>query len=225
MNFSSTLISSGAFGTVHKNKYFNPSTGTTIDSAIKCVPLPKSRYNRSYIVDIFSEVAALELLSKTKSGGFVEILDYGVSRDVGYCYIVVMKCYSKTLKQWRLGWDTDDVLENKENEHLRRKSKNDLLKHCLEYFKMVVASVYEMHKNGVCHYDLKCDNVLLSSDNSCIKIVDFGEAHVRPGWHGQNMYSTVDRGTECVKSPEMLTVCHADNKNRDEYDRRRKNGK
>ena len=60
---------------------------------------------------------------------------------------------------------------------------------------MVVVSVYEMHKNGVCHYDLKCDNVLLSSDNSCIKIVDFGEAHVRPGWHGQNMYSTVDRGT------------------------------
>ena len=48
---------------------------------------------------------------------------------------------------------------------------------------------------------------------------------MRPGWHGQNMYSTVDRGTECVKSPEMLTVCHADNKNRDEYDRRRKNGK
>ena len=54
----------------------------------------------------------------------MEILDYGVSRDVGYC--IVMKCYSKTLKQWRLGWDTDDVLENKENEHLRRKSKNDL---------------------------------------------------------------------------------------------------
>ena len=223
LNFSSTLISSGAFGTVHKNKYCNPSTGTSIDAAIKCVPLPKSRYNRSYIVDIFSEVAALEVLSTSKNEGFVEILDYGVSRDVGYC--IVMRCYSKTLKQWRLGWDNDEFSVKKENENLRRKSKNDLLKQCLEYFKMVVASVYEMHKNGVCHYDLKCDNVLLSDDNSCIKIVDFGEAHVRPGWHGQNMYSTVDRGTECIKSPEMLTVCHAGNKDRDEYDRRRKNGK
>ena len=173
LNFSSTLISSGAFGTVHKNKYFNPSTGTSIDPAIKCVPLPKSMYNRSYIVDIFSEVAALEVLSTTKTGGFGGNPSYGVSRDVGYC--IVMKCYSKTLKQWRLGWDSDDFLETKENEHLRRKSKNDLLKHCLGYFKMVVVSVYEMHKNGVCHYDLKCDNVLLSSDNSCIKIVDFGK--------------------------------------------------
>ena len=38
------------------------------------------------------------------------------------------------------------------------------------------------------------------------------------------MYSTMDRGTECIKSPEMLTVCHADNKESDQYDRRRKVG-
>ncbi len=239
LNFGNSLISSGAFGTVHKNTYYDASSDTMTKVAVKCVPLPKTQYNRSYIVDIYSEVTALEILSNdnnhssnnnrsiNNSNNFVEILDFGVSQTAGYC--IVMKCYSKTLKQWR-------VKMKKEEEKKEVKMKTDvakqqqiinkrkLLEKCLNYFETIVLSIYDMHKKGICHYDLKCDNILLNDDSTIIKIVDFGEAHVRPGWHGQNMYSTMDRGTECIKSPEMLTVCHADNKESDQYDRRRKVG-
>ena len=100
------------------------------------------RYNRSYIVDIFSSNCP-EVLSTTKTGVCGNPRLWCIKRCwLLYCYEVLFKNF----ETWRLGWDSDDFSGNKENEHLRRKSKNDLLKHCLEYFEMVVVSVYEMLK-------------------------------------------------------------------------------
>ena len=100
-------------------------------------------------------------------------------------------------------------------------SKPCLLSKCLEYFEKVVEAVNFIHTKGVTHYDVKCDNVLLTEEGD-VRLVDFGEASVRPGWDAQNVYNTRDRGTECIKSPEMLTVCHAEDGDRPQYDRRRK---
>ena len=49
----------------------------------------------------------------------MEILDFGVSQTAGYC--IVMICYSKTLKQWRLKM-------KKEEEKKEVKMKTDVAK-------------------------------------------------------------------------------------------------
>jgi hypothetical protein len=54
--------------------------------------------------------------------------------------------------------------------------------------------------NGVVHYDLRCDNVLLVNDVPVLG--DFGECHVFSSTSEQ----FESRGTECVKAPEMLLV-------------------
>jgi hypothetical protein len=54
--------------------------------------------------------------------------------------------------------------------------------------------------NGVVHYDLRCDNVLLL--NGVPVLGDFGECHVFSSASEQ----FESRGTECVKAPEMLLV-------------------
>ena len=207
LNLSSSLIGSGAFGSVHGNTFLT-NTNVMVPAAVKIVPLPKSRFNRSSIVDVFAEVSALEVLADSNHA--VELLEYGVSsRCLGYC--IVMKRCTMDLKSWR------------QQEKVMALSKPSLLSKCLEYFEKVVLAVNFIHTKGVTHYDVKCDNVLVTEEGD-VRLVDFGEASVRPGWDAQNVYNTRDRGTECIKSPEMLTVCHAEDGDRPQYDRRRKAG-
>jgi PAS domain S-box-containing protein len=44
---------------------------------------------------------------------------------------------------------------------------------CREFMRQIVSAVDHMHKHGVCHRDLKLDNILLDS-NGRVKIIDFG---------------------------------------------------
>ena len=201
---SSSLIASGAFGSVYGNHHVE----TNQRVAIKVVPLPKTISNRSAIVDVFSEVSALEVLHNVED--VVALVDFWVSPTCN-AYCIAMKCHPKNLKMWRKG------VENGNPE------KGDLFYKCLEYFEKVILAVDAVHEMGVTHYDVKCDNILIT-DQGEVRLVDFGEASVRPGWNAQNVYNTRDRGTECIKSPEMLTVCHAEDTNRPQYDRRRKIG-
>lgn len=88
---------------------------------------------------------------------------------------------------------------------------------------------------------LQCDNVLLlpldprttdkelleqdigaTFPNFDVVLADFGESMIYgPGDSG---YTTRNRGTEFIKSPEMLTVANASSKDRSTYDRRKKVG-
>ena len=88
---------------------------------------------------------------------------------------------------------------------------------------------------------LQCDNVLLlpidpsTTDDELVQqspgavcpnfevvIADFGESKIYGS--GDDAYTTRNRGTEFVKSPEMLTVANASSKERNTYDRRKKVG-
>jgi serine/threonine protein kinase len=89
--------------------------------------------------------------------------------------------------------------------------------------------------NHVNHFDLKCDNIFLepfdgvSDDdfwnhktevpNFHIVIGDFGESHL---YDSENDgYTTRHRGTDCIKSPEMLKIEMLKNTSK-HYDRRKK---
>ena len=59
---------------------------------------------------------------------------------------------------------------------LLRKSKFFSESQARHYFKQILSAVAYCHENGVCHRDLKLENILVD-DSGDIKIIDFGFSH------------------------------------------------
>ena len=55
-------------------------------------------------------------------------------------------------------------------------------------------------------------------------LADFGESRAFGDLSPGSAVTTRNRGTECVKSPEMLLVANARKTTRDTYDRRKREG-
>ena len=102
---------------------------------------------------------------------------------------------------------------------------------CIDIFVSVLSAVACLHGRGVTHYDIKADNVLLRHaptsvtepllDNA-VALGDFGVAlRGPPGKHASECFNRQSRGTEPIKSPEMLIVSDQDAR---DADRRRKAG-
>mmetsp|Transcript_10661 Transcript_10661/g.20673 ORF Transcript_10661/g.20673 Transcript_10661/m.20673 type:complete len:1973 (-) Transcript_10661:893-6811(-) len=194
-------IGTGAYGTVYECE-----TGLSepVTVAIKKMSVPKSIYDRSVLHDIFTEIACLEEFRLEKY--VTDLYDYGVDEND---YYIVMKHYTISLKAWRT--DLPGPYE-------------DYLHLFLTLFKEVLKAVQIIHKHNVTHYDLKCDNVLLDGDpNDCrVTLGDFGEC--RMFVNAEDELCLRNKGTEYIKSPEMLILTIAVRKENDKYDRRRKIG-
>ena len=132
-----------------------------------------------------------------------------------------MRKYGKSLKAWR-------------KERSKTLIDEDLLVY-LDVYAQMLECLAVLHRNRIIHFDLKCDNFFLddqgksashSSDNSGaapsidLCLGDFGESMIFSA--EDNMYTTENRGTEFIRSPEMLLVGRS--KAKDTYDRRRKHG-
>jgi hypothetical protein len=57
-----------------------------------------------------------------------------------------------------------------------------------------------------------------------VVLADFGESRAFGDLSPGSAVTTRNRGTECVKSPEMLLVANARKTTRDSYDRRKREG-
>jgi serine/threonine protein kinase/Ca2+-binding EF-hand superfamily protein len=69
------------------------------------------------------------------------------------------------------------------------------------YFSQMVEAIQYCHSKGVCHRDLKLDNLLLDN-NANIKITDFGHAGIfTKGW---DLFETPHVGGLCHVAPEQL---------------------
>jgi len=68
-------------------------------------------------------------------------------------------------------------------------------------FKQVVCGLQYLHRNGVVHRDLKCENILLSNNNT-VKIADFGFARRM----GDRDLSMTFCGSAAYAAPEILQV-------------------
>lgn len=96
-----------------------------------------------------------------------------------------------------------------------------------------------LSENNVNHYDIKCDNYLIEPydrdmtkedlysqpsmvPNFSVCLADFGESLLYTA--DDSGYTTDNRGTEFIKSPEMLTVAYASQVTKDTFDRRKKVG-
>ena len=67
------------------------------------------------------------------------------------------------------------------------------------YFRQIAQALYYCHMNGICHRDLKGDNILLD-DKMVIKLADFGLSKVT----GKEGLSKSRPGTLTHSAPELL---------------------
>eukprot|EP01028_Stygiella_incarcerata_P002315 TRINITY_DN1431_c0_g2_i1.p1 TRINITY_DN1431_c0_g2~~TRINITY_DN1431_c0_g2_i1.p1 ORF type:complete len:1864 (-),score=491.67 TRINITY_DN1431_c0_g2_i1:6686-12187(-) len=165
--------------------------------ALKVTPVPQNEYDRNTLIDMFTEILILERLRGDRR--VVHLYDYGVDRD---SYYIVMKYYPTTLTQWRKDHPNEDVCT-----YLR------VYASILDTFRMI-------HEVGIIHFDIKMDNLMLESheEQSEIVVADFGESVIN------REHTLRNRGTEYIKSPEMLTIGMATQKELDTFDRRKSNG-
>ncbi len=208
MYSSWSKIATGAFGTV-----FECSTNLADPPvvAVKQLSFPKSIYDRCVLYDIFSEIASLQEFRAEQCA--TTLHDYGVDDNN---YYIVMKKYACSLRDWRLK-QTGSLGEN--------------IPLYLHVFKEVLNAVEVTHSHNVTHYDLKCDNFMLETkpgekgeDDTVLNVAlgDFGECKLFT--NEDDEYDLKPRGTECIKSPEMLTMTINVRKDTDKYDRRKKVG-
>lgn len=134
-----------------------------------------------------------------------------------------MKKYKMSLKQWRIR---------------QTKSFEENLPIYLNIFSQVLSISRFLTQNKVNHYDIKCDNFLIEAaesedeekivnqngetPNFSVCLADFGESLIYN--KKKEGFTTDNRGTEFIKSPEMLTVAYAGNIERATYDRRKQPG-
>jgi len=196
-------IASGAYATVFEcnTNLLDPKV-----VAIKRLSFPPTIYERCVLYDIFNEITALEELRAQKY--VTTLFDYGVDDQN---YYVVMRRYGNSLREWRL-MQNDNFTEN--------------LPVYLHIYMEVLKAVDVIHAHNVTHYDLKCDNIMLDLGEHDaefeVTLGDFGECKLFTSETDE--YDLKPRGTECIKSPEMLTLCLNLKKDSDIYDRRKKAG-
>lgn len=89
------------------------------------------------------------------------------------------------------------------------------------------AAIHRLHHSGICHFDIKADNVLIDASRCSpylpfsIRLADFGECKVFNPQDLSSQYTVRNRGTECIKSPEMLQVSMRSRKESEKFDRRK----
>jgi serine/threonine protein kinase len=149
------------------------------------------------------------------------LLDYGITASAAW---LVMERCTTSLRAWRL--DTCTSGSRLSIPHV---------KVCIDIFACVVHRLGQLHANGVTHYDVKCDNILLrtgfenilernmalssQSDSSYTRRwlhllpsvcwADFGESVFNPGIPAAQAPMATGRGTECIKAPEVLLAARS----------------
>jgi serine/threonine protein kinase len=163
---------------------------------------------------MFSEITCLEYFRLQPN--ITALYDYGIHKGQ---YYIVMKKYQTSVKNWRLAQTLP--LET-------------MLPLYLRIFMKILAAVQCLHSNNITHYDLKCDNVLIDSPAVItsqhnleelpfeIALADFGECKIF--LNEDEELDLQNRGTEYIKSPEMLGLTLNSRKDGENYDRRRRPG-
>lgn len=208
-------IAEGAYGKVYQ---CTTSFSDHASVAIKKLIVAESIFDPCRLFDIFTEITALETFRM--DGCVTHLFDYGVDKDY---YFIVMKRYPMSLREWRL---------------LQTSSFEDMLPTYLNIFKDILKAFSVIHNANTTHYDIKGDNIMLDfnflevaidtseykdESNVCVKIADFGECKMFLNENDEHCIR--NRGTNVIKSPEMLSNYDFQAKRaEDNYDRRKKHG-
>ena len=146
-------------------------------------------YNESYECYI-NEIEILKRLSSLNCPNIIKLISYGED------YIIINGIPEKEKKQYILL----DYLPNKDLyfyiSNLKEKNESNIK----TLFYKIVKAVEQCHNNGVCHRDLKLDNIMLDKNNEPV-LCDFGVAGLIENNSGK---LTEFVGTKMYMAPEIL---------------------
>lgn len=218
-------IARGAFGAVYsyerRSEHEAVHSGDASDHGhprvVKLLPKATSRFSRSNLPDVFIEVLSLRRLKP--AGVAVDLLDFGCDASSFY---LVMPRYTHTLRSWRR-----DAIQTRASAtgSEREADARCPLRHILALYAQAISAVARMRSLGIEHFDIKADNFLLRKEQSlgAMELGDDAAADDVAAADGLRLVvadlgvaklyevndagcSPRDRGTECIKSPEMLEV-------------------
>ena len=212
-----TRLASGAYATVYRcsitSTHLDVSQAPThapLDpqvAALKVIDRSSSANHFCPLPDVFSEIRVLMRLHGCE--GACQLMDYGVGPD---SYYIALKCYTTSLRKWRLHQDTR-ALETAHDQDQR------LL--YLRIYRRILDVTDTLAARNIIHFDIKCDNVLMSPAENVdladfwaptppavaqyeVVLADFGVGKLVGQSETEGMHTTRNRGTECIKSPEMI---------------------
>jgi serine/threonine protein kinase len=170
------------------------------DEIVAVKTLEKSRFasDNPHLVSVYTEVSILEQCVGDRR--VTQLLDYGCTAD---SYYIVMEFYSATLKSWR------------------RKVTSVEPRIFLRLYREFLQCCTVLTEKKVNHFDIKCDNVMLDMDGYPA-LADFGESISYDDEY--NCYTRLNKGTEWIKSPEMLSIALNSATTNANYDRRQRVG-
>ncbi|KAK9831313.1 hypothetical protein WJX81_001162 [Elliptochloris bilobata] len=227
-----TRIARGAYAQV-----FGCRVAGGHDVALKVLDLPAAAAEPCAHADIFSEVAILERLRAC--AGVSRLLGYGVEADAA---VLVLRRYPTSLAAWRAGLPADpapqlrlylrvfaavlaamEELGDARVVHYDLKADNVLLEPLADSpagngkFPDPDPDIYPSHGGEAALWAPPSEHPPFRA-----VLADFGESVMYGA--GEEPLTTRNRGTEFVKSPEMLLVGNAARRDRVGYDRRRRQG-
>ncbi|KAL0479270.1 SNF1-related protein kinase catalytic subunit alpha KIN10 [Acrasis kona] len=167
------VLGEGGYGVVRYATRLRENPNMPSQAAIKII----KRGNVSDMSKLDVEIQAMQMLKFSRVVQLYEILE-----DDEYIYLVMELCGGGSLY-----------------EHLKDVPfEEDLARY---YFLQLIDGLAYCHKNGVCHRDLRLENLLLDNNGS-IKITDFGQARIfKKGW---DLFSTQLVGSLYHLSPEQI---------------------
>ena len=84
-------------------------------------------------------------------------------------------------------------------EYLTKKGKLKEIEAC-KFFHQIISALEYMHQCGVAHRDFKPENILITKDDTVLKIIDFGLGNI----YKNNQLLKTACGSPCYAPPEMI---------------------
>ena len=156
--------------------------------------------NKEYALKLFenskyfeNEVKMNKIITEMKNSSFIKY----ITSSVGY----LLKKGEKTLYPYI-------IFEFAKNGDIMNFIKKEELvfteRQCKFIFAKILSIVKALHKNDICHRDLKFDNFLFD-ENFVIKLCDFGfSTKIPKDKNGKTLFLTAKLGTRHYAAPEIL---------------------
>ena len=167
--------------------------------AVKVLQKSRNEFDNPKLVEVYSEISILDLCRGDRR--VTQLVNYGCTAD---SYYIVMEYYPMTLKSWRKAVADDPPLPT-----------------ILRVYREFLRSAKVLLDYRINHFDIKCDNVMMDFDGYPA-LADFGESMCYQ--NEQNSYTQLNKGTEWIKSPEMLSIAINSTTTNPNFDRRRQFG-
>jgi 5'-AMP-activated protein kinase catalytic alpha subunit len=147
------------------------------------------------------EKVAIKILEKTKVTKLEEKerinRELAIMRKLNHYNIV--KLYQIVETKLTIYLIQENVPGKEFMEYLTKKGKLKEVEAC-KFFHQIISGLEYMHQCGVAHRDFKPENILITKDDTILKIIDFGLGNI----YKNNQLLKTACGSPCYAPPEMI---------------------